>query len=59
MKAELSDAIYKELLPIQDKRRYFVDHKAEVDTIIKEGNEKAGKIAAETMREVREKMGLI
>src|SRR3989338_6272859 len=58
MKAELSDAVYKELQPIQEKRRYYEEHQAEVDAIIQKGNEKARQLAAETMQEVREKMGL-
>lgn len=58
MKAEVSDTVYKELQPIQEKRRYYEDHQAEVDAIIQKGNEKARQLAAETMQEVREKMGL-
>jgi tryptophanyl-tRNA synthetase len=59
MKQLLADAIYKELQPFQEKRKYFEEHPEEVDKIIKEGNEKAREIASATVREVREKMGLL
>lgn len=59
MKQVLAEAIYKELEPIQEKRKYFEEHSEEVDKIIKEGGEKARAIASETIREVRSKMGLI
>lgn len=59
MKQVLTEAIYKELEPIQEKRKYFEEHPEEVDQIIKEGNEKARTIASVTVHEVREKMGLL
>jgi tryptophanyl-tRNA synthetase len=58
MKQVLAAAIYKELQPFQEKRKYFEEHPGEVDRIIKEGNEKARTIAKETVKQVREKMGL-
>jgi tryptophanyl-tRNA synthetase len=59
LKKELAEAIYKELKPIQEKREYFEKNPEEVDKIIKDGAEKAGKIAKETIKEVKEKMGFI
>lgn len=59
MKQVLSEAIFHELQPLQEKRKYFEEHPEEVDQIIKEGNEKAREIAKATVREVREKMGLL
>jgi tryptophanyl-tRNA synthetase len=59
LKSELAEAIYKELQPIQEKRKYFEEHPDEVDKIIDEGAEKASKIAKETIKEVKEKMGFI
>jgi len=59
MKQVLADAIYKELLPIQEKRREFEADPEKVDQIIKEGAEKARAIARETVEEVRKKMGLL
>jgi tryptophanyl-tRNA synthetase len=59
LKKELADAIYKELMPIQE-RRLELEHKTSyVDEVIKSGAEKARKIASETVLEVKEKMGLI
>jgi tryptophanyl-tRNA synthetase len=57
LKQELAAAIYAELRPIQEKRGKITDE--EVEKVIGEGAEKARKIAGETMREVKEKMGLI
>lgn len=59
MKPIIAEAIYKELRPIQEKRKYFEENPRLVDEILKESNEKCNEIAKETMREVKEKMGLI
>lgn len=59
LKAELAEAIYKELEPIQKRRKYFEEHPTEVDKILEDGKNYARKIAEETLAEVREKMGLI
>jgi len=58
LKEELAGAIYAELKPIQEKRKYFEEHPAEVDEILAESKEKCLAIARETMLEVKEKMGL-
>lgn len=59
LKTELAQAIYKELKPIQERRKHFEENPEEVDKIIKEGAEKAQKIASETLAEVKQKMGFI
>lgn len=59
LKTQLAEAIYKELQPIQERRKYFEENPKEVDKIIKEGGQKARQIAQETVGEVKEKMGLI
>ena len=59
LKAELAEAICKELKPIQEERKHFEENPDEVDRIIREGAEKASKIAKETVKEVKEKMGFI
>lgn len=59
LKKELADAIYKELLPIQEKRKELEHKTSYVDEVIKTGAEKARKIASETVLEVKEKMGLL
>lgn len=58
LKEELAEAIYKELRPIQEKRKKFENDPRLVDKILKEGAEKARKVAGETLEEVKEKMGL-
>lgn len=58
-KRELAEAIYKELKPIQEKRIEIEKDKKYVDRVIKEGSEKARKIASDTLEDVKEKMGFI
>lgn len=58
MKNYIAEAIYAELKPIQEKRKYFEENPALVDEILAESREKCLAIARETMLEVKEKMGL-
>jgi tryptophanyl-tRNA synthetase len=58
LKADLAIAIAAELAPIQAKRLELEAHPEYVDRVIKEGAEKARKIASETLREVKKQMGL-
>ena len=59
MKTLLAEAVYAELQPLQEKRRYYEENPKEVDAIIADGNKKARAIAEETVKEVKEKMGLL
>lgn len=59
LKEVLSNEIYKELKPFQEKRKEFEENKELVDSIIKEGVENCIVLAEETMKEVRAKMGLL
>lgn len=59
LKDTVADAIYKELKPFQEKRREIEKNQAYVNQIIKEGAEKARAIASQTVKEVKEKMGLL
>lgn len=59
LKSELAEAIFKELKPIQERRKEFENSPSIVNRIIAEGAEKARVIAKETVLEVKEKMGLI
>ncbi len=59
LKENLAHAIYKELMPIQEKRKELEHKTSYVDEVIKSGAEKARKIASETVLEVKEKMGLL
>ena len=57
-KKELSNNIIEYLKPIKEKRAYYDAHPEEVDRILKEGTEKARKVAKETMKKVKEAMML-
>ncbi len=59
LKEKLAQAIYKELEPIQKKRKYYEDHPEEVDRILEEGRKYCSKIAKQTLREAKKAMGLI
>ena len=59
MKDELADIIFKGLSPIRDKRKEFEGRPELVDKIIEESLVKCRARAEETMKEVREKIGLI
>lgn len=58
LKKELAEAIYSQLKPMQEKRAELAADPAYLDKVIAEGAEKASKVAAATVREVKEKMGL-
>lgn len=58
LKEELATAIFEELKPIQERRKKFESDPSLVERILKEGAEKARKVASETVREMKEKMGL-
>lgn len=56
LKEALAEAIYKELKPIQEKRKKLEKDTEYVDKVIKDGGEKARKIAQKTLEEVKLKM---
>ncbi|HVT01542.1 MAG TPA: tryptophan--tRNA ligase [Patescibacteria group bacterium] len=58
LKSELAEAIYAELEPIQKRRAELEANPEYVDKVIREGAEKARVVASQTVREVKEKMGL-
>jgi len=59
LKERLAKAIYKELKPIQKRRKYFEEHPKEVDKILEEGRKYCSKIARQTLHEAKKAMGLI
>ena len=59
LKEVLSQAIYKELQPFQERRKKFEENSKLVDSIIQESVGKCREMADKTMREVKEKMGLL
>lgn len=58
VKKELSNLIYAELIPLQEKRRELEANPEYVDKVIQSGNDKARAAAHRTIEEVKEKMGL-
>jgi len=58
LKSVLAEAIFKELQPFREKRQEFENNPVLVNSIIEEGRIKCSQMAEETMKEVREKMGL-
>jgi tryptophanyl-tRNA synthetase len=57
-KQPVIDAMLKELAPIQERARAYMEEPDVVKNIIADGCEKARDLARETMRDVREAMGL-
>lgn len=59
IKAELAEAIYKELSPIQEKRAELEGKPQVLEEIILNGAERATKVARETVDGVKARMGLV
>jgi tryptophanyl-tRNA synthetase len=59
LKEALAEAIYKELKPIQEKRKIYENDPSVVDNILKEGAQKARKVASQTLLETKKAMGLV
>ena len=57
-KQPVIDAVLAELAPIRERAQYFEDNPDQVRNIIADGCEKAQELARDTMRDVREAMGL-
>jgi len=57
-KQPVVDSILKELKPIQERALHYIDSPDLVKSVVAEGCEKARKIARDTMRDVREVMGV-
>ena len=58
VKKFLYEVLNKELEPIAKRRAELADKKDELMAILKEGTEKANKIADETLRDVKDAMGI-
>lgn len=58
-KGPVIESVLKELKPIQERAAMYAEDPMLVKNIVAEGCEKARKLARETMRDVREAMGLI
>ena len=57
-KQPVIDAIIREQQPIRERAQRFLDDPALVRNIVADGGERARKLAGETMRDVREAMGV-
>jgi tryptophanyl-tRNA synthetase len=57
-KQPVIDAVLAEQRPMRERAQLYLDDPSLVRNIIADGNEKARKLAIETMRDVREAMGL-
>jgi tryptophanyl-tRNA synthetase len=57
-KQPVIDAIVREQAPIIERAQKYIDDPALVRNIVADGNERARKLAEETMRDVRQAMGL-
>ena len=57
-KQPVIEAIQAELAPIRERAQVYLDDPTLVKNIIADGCDKARRLAEETMREVREAMGL-
>ncbi len=57
-KQPVIDAVLKELAPIRERAQHYEDNPDLVRNILADGSEKAQELARDTMRDVREAMGL-
>ncbi|MFN3544874.1 MAG: tryptophan--tRNA ligase [Thiobacillus sp.] len=57
-KQPVIDAVLNELAPIRERAQYYEDNPDQVRNILADGCEKAQELARDTMRDVRESMGL-
>ena len=57
-KQPVIDAVLAELAPIRERAKYYEDSPDQVRNILADGCEKAQELARDTMRDVREAMGL-
>jgi len=58
-KKPIIDHINKEQEPMRERRKYFDTHPQELRTVIQESTQEAKVIACETLKEVREAVGII
>lgn len=57
-KQPIIDAVVRELEPMQERAQQYIAKPKRVREIVEHGCERARKLAGETMRDVREAMGL-
>jgi len=57
-KQPVIDAVLAELAPIRERAQFYEENPDQVRNILADGSEKAQELARDTMRDVRESMGL-
>lgn len=58
LKDAVTEAIFAELKPLQEKRNELLQNPEYIDRVIEEGSQKAREIAQGTIDEVKQKVGL-
>lgn len=58
LKRYLNDVLQAKLQPIRERREYYAQDKGAVLAMLKEGSEKAEAVAAQTLSEVKQAMGI-
>ncbi len=59
LKEDLAQSIFKEIKPIQERRKIFEKDPSGVEKILEEGAKRAGKVAELTLKETKKAMGII
>lgn len=59
LKDVITEAMYGELRPLQERRNELIKDVASIDAVIRDGADKAKTLAEKTVAEVRQKMGLL
>ena len=59
LKSKLADLIINEISPVGKEIKKLLEDKLFLEKVLKKGMEKAGKIAEENLKNIREKVGLI
>jgi tryptophanyl-tRNA synthetase len=58
-KKDLSDVVVDFVTPFRDRTLALLEDRAELDAILREGEEKAGPVAARTLADVYEQVGFV
>ena len=58
-KTKVGEAVVEELRPVQEKFNLYISDKAQLETIYKEGAEKAAWMANRTLSKVMKKVGYV
>ena len=59
LKHELADLVIEKLAPMQKKIEYYMKNRRLLDSVLNQGTKRADKIANQTLKEVKQKFGLV